>query len=93
MQKENGSGTRTFREIANIWISHFKRLYHEHEKLNMAEIIKVNSLFSIFVEETKSLVGEVSMAESRVILASLQKDNSPSLNGWTIEFFIGFMTY
>ena len=47
--------------------------------------------FPQFAEEEKNydLMEEVTMEELKEILCSFQKDKSPGLDGWPIEFYVG----
>lgn len=59
----------------------------------MAKIIQLAHLFPHFVEEddNASLLGEVSLEELKEVIHSFQHDNSPGPDGWTIEFYLGFI--
>lgn len=59
----------------------------------MAEIIQLAHLFPRFVEEedNASLLEEVSLEQLKEVLHSFQHDKSPGPNGWTIEFYLGFI--
>jgi hypothetical protein len=48
--------------------------------------------FTHFVneEENMALMEEVTKVELQEVLYSFQKNKSPSLDGWTMEFFLGF---
>eukprot|EP01018_Ginkgo_biloba_P003770 Gb_15008 [translate_table: standard] len=41
-------------------------------------------------EDNASLLEEVSKDELQTVLHSFQKGKSPGLDGWTVEFFLGF---
>ena len=58
----------------------------------MAEIIQIAQLFPHFAKEGEnvSLMEEVSMEELKEVIHSFQHDKSLGLDGWTIEFYLGF---
>ena len=73
-------------------ISHLKYLFKAHAGTSITKIVKVARLFPHFVEEEEhfSLMMEVSEKELLEVLDSFQKGKSPGLDGWLIEFYLGF---
>jgi len=61
MQKEDGSIATSFKEIADMGVAHFKGLYKEPKRVNIAEILKITSYFPSFVgeEENDIMIEEV----------------------------------
>ena len=59
----------------------------------MAEIIQLAQLFPRFVEEddNASLLEKVSLEELKEVIHSFPHDKSLGPNGWTIEFYLGFI--
>ena len=58
--------------------------------MNKGKIVRVTSFFTSFLgeKEYKKFVQKVTKKELKVVLASIQKDKSPSLDSWTVGFFI-----
>jgi hypothetical protein len=52
----NGSKAKPFKELAYMGVSHFKNLYKDPNRINIAEIVKITSLFPSFVEEENELL-------------------------------------
>ena len=92
MKDEVGEKVSSFEGLANLGVKHFQSLYKAQVGSTLAEIIKLAQFFPCFVdtEENSELMGEVTMEELKATLHSFQKDKSPGLDGWTIEFFLGF---
>jgi len=70
-------------------VSHFQNLYKEPKRDNLTNIIKLATYFPRFVSEESNdlLLEEVSKEELKFGMASFQKDNISSRDGWTMEFF------
>ena len=83
---EHDATQSSFNEKARIGVAHFKNLFKAPPWASIVEVIRVAQLFPRFVEEEDNLS---LMEELKVTLHSFQKDKSPGLDGWTIEFFLG----
>jgi len=72
--------------------NHFQSLFRSNPGVNIAEIIRQALLYPRFVDEegNKYLFVEVGMEELKETLHGCQKDKIMGLNGWTIEFYLGF---
>jgi hypothetical protein len=51
MTKEDGSTLCRFKDIVGLRVSHFKNIYQEMDRANIAEIVKLASYFRRFIEE------------------------------------------
>ena len=89
MPNLDGSNARKFQEIAKLGISHFQNLYKAPERDNLEIIINLATYFLRFVSEESNdlLLEEVSKKELKFGMASFQKDNISSRDGWKMEFF------
>ena len=85
----------SFEGLADLGVRYFGDLFSAQPGANIAEVIRVAQLFPRFVdeEENRSLMGEVSMEELSRVLHSFQKDKSLGLDGWPVEFFLGFFEF
>jgi hypothetical protein len=87
----DGSKVYSFEDIAQEGTSHFKYPFKENFKVNIVNIIKVASLFPIFInpEANHKLMEKITREELEKILHSFQKDKSPGLDGFPVEFYKG----
>lgn len=94
-KNEGGGWTRSHGEITTIGAIHFQNIYKYWERVIIVEIIKLTYFFTIFVtkEQNVNLLEGVSKEALRLVLPSFKKDKSPNLDGWTIEFFLGFVNW
>jgi hypothetical protein len=85
-----GEPQTTFEGMARVGMEHFQGRFGANNQANIAEVIRVAQLFPRFVEEEDNiaLMEEISEEELKENLQSFQKDKSPSLDGWSIEFFL-----
>ena len=60
--------------------------------MSIAEVIRVAQLFPRFIEEEENdaIMTPNSKQEIEDILKGMQRDKSPGLDGWTVEFFLHF---
>eukprot|EP01018_Ginkgo_biloba_P028285 Gb_00400 [translate_table: standard] len=79
MQKEEGETVRSFPDLAPMGVNHFKSIYKELERANIAEILKLTSFFPSFLseEDNELMMEEVSKEELKTVIASFKKDKSP----------------
>jgi hypothetical protein len=82
----------SFEDITKIGREHFGEIYKKDKRVNIAEIVQMTSHFMSFVleEDNERLMEKVSKGDLEEILYSFKKDKSLGLNGWLVEFFIGF---
>ena len=80
----------SFEDLADLGKSHFENLFKVDQQETIAEIIQVSQFFpeSIIEEDNSDLMKEVTEEELKATLHSFQKDKSPRLDGWTVEFFL-----
>ena len=59
----------------------------------MSQMLRVTSLYPTFVndEQNTALMEPVTLEELKEAIRILQKDKSPSPDGWPIEFFSSFL--
>jgi hypothetical protein len=91
IKDDSGRLCLSFEEMAQQGVSHFKTLFKENQRVSIDAIIQLALFFPRFVEEeyNKSLMEEVYMEELKEVPFSFQKYKSPSLNGWSIDFYVG----
>lgn len=67
----------------------FKNLFKALEEVSIVEVIRVAKKFPRYAEEeeNKILMASMSRGEVKGILKSMQRDKSPGLDKWTVEFF------
>jgi len=92
MQNREGEGGTSFEYISNSGLEHFVDVYKEESTTTIVEVVKMATFFPSFVneEENESLLEEVSKDELHEVLHSFQKNKSPCLDSWHVEFFMGF---
>ena len=92
IEREDGRRVTSFHENFYVGASYFKRVYQEHDNLNIVDIIKLSYFFPMFIEDEKNeeLIVVISKEELNSILDSFQKDKIIGPNGWTIEFYVDF---
>jgi hypothetical protein len=81
--------------MARLGSSHFKSLYAVDRRVSIDVVLQMSQLFPRFVEEegNEELMAEVTEAELKEVLQSFQKDKSPGLDGWSIDFFVGLYDF
>jgi hypothetical protein len=91
----NGSQVSSFKDLAHACIQHFQSLFKESDVANIREIMKVVRLFPRFFndEMNEIMESEVTKEELKVVLGTFKKAKSPSLDGWTMEFFLRFYDF
>ena len=59
----------------------------------MSQMLRVTSLYPTFVndEQNTALMETITLEELNEAIRILQKDESPSPDGWPIEFFSSFL--
>jgi len=81
----------SFKEIAETGKMHFKHLCSLKVQLNLGKLWKLLLFPRLIDEDTnEDLNAEVTKDEIKSVLNSFKKAKSPRLDGWTIEFYIGF---
>lgn len=94
MHTSNGSIAKTFNQISQLCISHFKQPYKEPPASNLADIIQVAGHFPSFVD-LKEIIELISHATRDALEGTLrwfQKDKSLGLDGCPIEFYWVFFS-
>lgn len=81
-----------FEGISSTGVNHFKRLFSNLGGTSIVEIVKIVGLFPSFVDdvENENLRREISTFDLFSTLQTFQRDKSPDLDGWPIEFYLGF---
>lgn len=84
-----GSIEKYFKEIASLGKDYLKSLYRALEEATLSYVIRVAKLFPRLIEEedNQMLMAPISRRELEDTLKSMQRDKSPGLDGWTVEFF------
>ena len=92
MEIEEGSATRSFKDLSSLGVKHFKTLFKAPMEAYIAEVIRVAHFFPRYIDEegNDSIMELVSKEEVEGILKAMQKDKSPGPDGWTVEFFQHF---
>ena len=82
----------TFEEKAAAGVSFFQNIFKEPEGCPIQEILEVLGLFPRMVsdEMNEELTKEISEEEIRHTLHSFQKGKISGLDGFTVEFYLGF---
>ena len=88
----DGQEVKIFDDIAKQSVEHFENIFKEEGTASIAKEVKMTSIFPSFVTEdvNQSLMEEASKDKLHTVLHSFQKDKSPRLVGWPIEFFLDF---
>jgi len=84
MPTQDGGIANTFIQLSHLDNSHFQHVYKEPAAANLAEIIRLTGNFPSFVD--------FSSEELEGTLKWFKKDKSPKLDGWTIQFYLDFMS-
>jgi hypothetical protein len=93
LKDQEGRSITSFEGLANMGKNHFQSLFKADRNVNIPEIIKVALYLPSFVNEqgNQDLFVEVTEEEVKETLQIFQKDKIPGPDGWTIEFFRGFL--
>jgi hypothetical protein len=81
-----------FEGLENMGKKHFQTLFKDDRRENLANIIKLDLYFPSFVDEenNQNIFAEVTKTKLRDTMQRFQKDKILGLDGWTIEFYLGF---
>eukprot|EP01018_Ginkgo_biloba_P020451 Gb_39782 [translate_table: standard] len=92
MTNSYGIKVRKFKDLAELGVLHFKRIFEESVGANIVEIPKVLSYFPRMEneEDNARVFREVSKEELFHILSTFRKDRSLGPDGWTANFFLDF---
>ena len=92
LKDQQGNQHHNFHQLAQMGIDHFRDLYKAPANTNLAEIIRVARLFPRFVDQEAEdlLMKPVTLQELEDTLKWFQRDKSPGLDGWPIEFYLAF---
>jgi hypothetical protein len=82
--------TFCFEGKACCGVHHFQSLFRAPNQATITEVIKVAQMFPRFVEEEENRILMDGSVRRRIKggTSQFQKDKSPGLDGWTIEFFL-----
>jgi hypothetical protein len=92
LQGQGDSPATSFEDLVKLGITHFKSLFKDDPRENIADIIKSVLYFSKFMDkdENKDMFAEFMEKELKETIQSFQTDKIPRPDGWTIEFFGAF---
>eukprot|EP01018_Ginkgo_biloba_P020280 Gb_31029 [translate_table: standard] len=93
LTRSDGFVASIFEDLAMAGVEHFRGIYKEESKSTIEEVLKLTIFFPSFVseEDNRRMMEEVSKDELKEVLDSFQKDKRPRLDGWLVEFFLGFL--
>lgn len=76
-------------------VNHFRGLFQEQRRANIAKIIKVASYFPRILkeEQNEALEVEVKTEELKAVLYSFQKGKIPGTDGWTAKCYTGYIIF
>lgn len=81
---------RGFWELVDLGVKHFEGTYHEPNRVNLEKILKLISCFPRMVndDDNQSLYSLMTKEDLNTILLSFKKEWIPSIDGWSMEFYI-----
>ena len=90
IRNENNEWVSTFEEMVEIGKSYFENIFRADQHATIVEVLQVMQYFHerISEEDNSDLMEEVSEEELKATLHNFQKDKSPGIDRWTIEFFL-----
>ena len=90
LQDEEGITHVSFEDKARCRVNHFQNLFKAPLQASIVEVIRMAQMFPCFVDDAgnRDLMKEVSEEELKEVMGNFQKDKSPGLDGWTIDFFL-----
>lgn len=85
-------GVADTNKLSHLGTSHFKNLFTNPPRSNLADIINVARHFPRFVNDDKveELIALVTAGELEGTLKWFKKDKSLGPDGWTMEFYLAF---
>lgn len=85
-------GVADTNKLSHLGTSHFKNLFTNPPRSNLADIINVARHFPRFVNDDKAeeLITLVTAGELEGTLKWFKKDKSLGPDGWTMEFYLAF---
>lgn len=92
LHDSEGREAKTFHQLADMGVHHFSNIYKAPRGVTLPNIISLAEALPSFVdpEETEALLAPVMMGELETSMKCFQKDNSPGLDGWLVEFYNTF---
>ena len=92
VRSSHGIWVNTFKEKTKAVVEHFQDLFKEPAGCPIGEMLEVLDLFprAIIEEMNDELTKDILEEEIKQVLHSFQKGKSPSLDGLTLEVFLGF---
>lgn len=90
LRDHNGQVASTFSSRTYLGTHIFKNIFKAQDKATIVNVIHTTLHFPLFIDDEgkKLLMFEVLEDELKKILHSFQKDKSPRLDGWGVEFFL-----
>jgi hypothetical protein len=88
----SGRKISSFDGLAHLAKSHLQNPLRANNQANITDVVRLAQFFPSFVneEENRSLMVEVTDSELQEVLHNFQKNKCHGLDGWTVEFFLGF---
>jgi len=95
LQEGDGLSTSSFEGLSNMGVKHFKKLFEAQPGTSIEEIIRMAGLFPRFIDQhgNESLMKEILTTKLLPILRTFEHDKSPGLDGWPVEFYLGFYDF
>ena len=81
-----------FKDMAVVAKMHFQELFKESYVSHVDEQMRIIRSFLAVIDQDMNghLEVEVSKDELRVVLFAFKKEKRPDLDGWIVEFYLGF---
>ena len=81
---EEGEPVFSFEVLSALGVKHFKSLFRAPMEASIVEVIRVAQFFPSYIDDegNGSIMEPVSKEEVEDILKAMQKDKSPSPDGW-----------
>ena len=83
---------RYFNGLATLGVNYFDQIYKNPDRENILEIIKVSRFFPQLVleEDNQETFEECSKDKLQLVMPTFKNYMCPILDGWIIEFYLGF---
>jgi hypothetical protein len=93
LQNNHGNSINGHSNLEELNVEHFQNLFHDDNQVSMAQLINIINIFPSYVTDghNLSLQEVISEAEVDEAITSMQRDKSPSPNGFPIEFYNMFI--
>ena len=92
LKDNEGNSVQEEEALKELGRSHFSHIFCDDKQTCLLAQLKFVMLFPIMIppDEAHGLVDPVTLSEIEGALKSFEKDRSPGLDGWPMEFFIHF---